>query len=159
MIASSLLLVLLAAVAEAQQSPEAIHFTIERRGGAFATGRNANMTYLTEQLALAESRFNLTRREVRGNKIARVPKERVVGGAEPGRLLGEVGQLGNWFATLKLGEPSQSIEMDLDLLTADFAVTTTTSPHGSRFEDFFSTTYGTKTNAMAYASSANPHVA
>lgn len=158
MILRLLLSALVVLVAIAQESPPAVHFTLRRRGGPFAVQKSANMTYLTEQLALAEARFNLTRREVRGNKIVRVPKERLVGGADPERLLGEVGQLGNWyvqehihveaeahwarFATLKLGEPAQNIEMDLDLLTADFSVTTTTSSSGSRFEDLFSTTYG-----------------
>ena len=66
------------------------------------------MTYLTEQLALAEARFNLTRREVRGNKIVRVPKERLVGGADPERLLGEVGQLGNWYIKEHVHVPSEA---------------------------------------------------
>lgn len=42
---------------------------------------------------------------------------------------------------MKLGSPIQKIEMDIDMLTKDFAITTTSSNLGSRFEDFFSSTY------------------
>jgi len=49
--------------------------------------------------------------------------------------------VGNRFAKLKIGTPIQKVELDIDMLTTDFAITTTSSPHGSRFEDFFSSTY------------------
>lgn len=42
---------------------------------------------------------------------------------------------------MKLGSPIQKFELDIDMLTKDFAITTTSSNLGSRFEDFFSTTY------------------
>lgn len=122
--------------------PPAIHYVIERRGGAFAPNWTANLPYLAEQLVLAESRFNFTRREVKSNKIIRVPKERSIGGGEVGKLIGEFGHNGSWYARLKIGTPPQKIQLDLDMLTRDFAVTTTSSALGSRFEDFFSTTYG-----------------
>lgn len=54
------------------------------------------MTYLSEQLVIAESRFNFTRREVKGNKIVRVPKERAAGGGDVSKLIGEYGRPGNW---------------------------------------------------------------
>ncbi len=73
-----------------------IHYTIERRGGPFAPNRTANLTYLAEQLAAAESRFNYTSREVRGNKIVRVPKAKPLGDEAQGGLLGEIGRLGTW---------------------------------------------------------------
>lgn len=81
----------------AQELPSAVHYIIQRRGGQFAPQRLANLTFLTEQLELAESRFNLTRRAVKGNKIVRVPKENDAGGVEPDRLLGEMGRQGNWY--------------------------------------------------------------
>lgn len=42
---------------------------------------------------------------------------------------------------MKLGTPIQKVELDIDMLTKDFAITTTSSNLGSRFEDFFSSTY------------------
>ena len=43
---------------------------------------------------------------------------------------------------LHIGEPQQSIEMDLDMLAPDFYLLSTTSDHGSKFESFFSSTHG-----------------
>ena len=76
--------------------PPAVHYTLERRTGAFAPNWTANLTHLAEQLAITEARFNFTRREVKGNKIVRVPKEQAVGGAETNKLIGEYGRVGNW---------------------------------------------------------------
>jgi len=76
--------------------PAALHYTLERRGGAFAPNWTANLTYLSEQLKIAEQRFNFTRREVKGNKIVRVPKEKAIGGGDVTKLLGEYGRPGNW---------------------------------------------------------------
>lgn len=123
-------------------TPPAIHYVIERRGGVFAPNWTANLPFLAEQLAIAESRFNFTRREVKGNKIIRVPKDQHAGSIGWDRLIGEYGRIGNWYARMKVGTPPQKIQLDLDMLTKDFAITTTSSPHGSRFEDFFSSTYG-----------------
>lgn len=54
------------------------HFTITRRGGKFEPtvfGRDyVNMTYLAQELEKTESRFNLTKREVKGNKLIRKAK-------------------------------------------------------------------------------------
>lgn len=123
--------------------PPAVHFVIERRGGPFAPNWTANLPFLAEQLKLAEGRFNFTRREVRSNKVVRVPKIRSIGGGEIGKLIGEFGHNGTWFARLKIGTPPQKIHLDIDMLTRDFSITTTSSALGSRFEDFFSTSYGT----------------
>lgn len=122
--------------------PPAVHYVIERRAGAFAPNWTSNLPHLAEQLKIAEARFNFTRREVKGNKIVRVPKEKNLGGGVTGKLLGEYGRDGNWYARMKIGTPPQKIQLDLDMLTRDFSVTTTSSALGSRFEDFFSKTYG-----------------
>jgi len=95
-----------------------------------------------EHLKMAESRFNSTRREVKGNKIVRVPKAHLYGGGQVDKLMGEYGREGSWYARMKVGTPSQKIQLDLDMLTRDFAITTTSSALGSKFEDFFSSTYG-----------------
>jgi len=55
------------------------------------------LTFLAEELEMAEARFNLTRREVRGNKLVRKAKERDVGGKEEGRLMGSLGLDGRWY--------------------------------------------------------------
>lgn len=76
--------------------PPTIHYTINRRGGAFQEDQLANLPFLAEQLATTEARFDLTRREVAGNKVVRVPKDTGVGDAENGRLQADVGRTGNW---------------------------------------------------------------
>ena len=89
------ILLSLAAFAAGNQPPT-LHFPLFRRGGPFAPNRTADLDFLKDQLAAAEARFNLTQREVRGNKIARAPKSKDAGGAENAQLLGEIGRLGNW---------------------------------------------------------------
>lgn len=46
------------------------------------------------------------------------------------------------YAKMKIGNPPQEIEVDLDMLASDFYVVTTTSRRGSRYDDFFSQTVG-----------------
>ncbi|KAI9879838.1 MAG: hypothetical protein M1830_006861 [Pleopsidium flavum] len=135
--------------------PPVLHFTIARRGGAFPTENVANLTFLAEELEKAEARFNLTRREVRGNKLVRKAKERDVGGKEEGSLMGNLGLDGRWFAKISIGEPPQEVEMDLDMLLSDFYVVTTTSSTGSRYDDFFSQSY-VKSNAHPFPACTLP---
>ncbi|KAI9868818.1 MAG: hypothetical protein M1813_004669 [Trichoglossum hirsutum] len=120
--------------------PPAIHFNISRRGGAFPTTDLANLTFLAEQLAAAEAKFNLTHREIVGNEVVRKARKNV-GGEREGLLMGEVGRLGGWFAELRVGEPEQVVEMDLDMLTADFFLLSTTSRKGRGFTDLYSRTF------------------
>ncbi|MCJ1431473.1 hypothetical protein MMC27_000826 [Xylographa pallens] len=121
-----------------------LHLTISRRGGPFeslAPGEEiANLTHLGEELKKVEERFNLTRREVKGNKLVRKAKVKGVGGNEVGVLMGEVAGVGKWYAKILMGEPPQEIEVDLDMLTSDFFVMTTTSRIGSKYDDYFSKT-------------------
>ena len=46
------------------------------------------------------------------------------------------------FSKVKLGEPSQDVDMDLDMLVADHHVLTTSSQLGTRYDDFFSRSSG-----------------
>jgi hypothetical protein len=46
------------------------------------------------------------------------------------------------FAKVQIGQPPQEIEVDLDMLTSDFYVLTTTSSRGSKYDDYFSKTAG-----------------
>ncbi|MCJ1395559.1 hypothetical protein MMC18_008445 [Xylographa bjoerkii] len=121
-----------------------LHLTISRRGGPFESfaplQEIANLTHLAEELQKVEERFNLTRREVKGNKLVRKAKVKGIGGNEVGVLMGKVASVGNWYAKISIGEPPQEIEVDLDMLTSDFFVLTTTSRIGSKYDDFFSKT-------------------
>lgn len=47
------------------------------------------------------------------------------------------------FAQLRLGEQKQQIDADIDMLSADFAITSTSSSVGTRFAEIFSNSYGT----------------
>ena len=81
-----------------------LHFTLARRGGEFAateSGRDfVNLTYLIAELDKAEARFNLTRREVKGNKLIRKAKVNGLGGKNEGALTGSVAADGIWYAPL-----------------------------------------------------------
>ena len=76
-----------------------IHFTLARRRGPInATvlpGDVAILPNFAHELEKAESRFNLTKREVKGNKLVR--KAKVVGGyGGVGRWMGDVAGEGIW---------------------------------------------------------------
>lgn len=118
-----------------------IHYTISRRGGSIPSSGTANFTYLLDQLQIVETRFSATTRDFDGNKVVRKPK-RKRGTQASTILLGEVGREGNWFAKLRMGEPVQSVDVDLDMLTADWWMFSASTEKGSFFWDFQSKTYG-----------------
>jgi hypothetical protein len=129
---------LLFALTSAHLAP--IHYTIARRGGGLAITDTANLSVLLDHLQDIESRFSATTRQLEKNTVVRKAKRRY--DTEAGSaLLGEVGRVGNWFATIELGEPAQHVRMDLDMLTADWWVQSTNSDLGSFFLDFNSKTY------------------
>ena len=88
------------AVLRSLDTAPVLHFTLARRGGEFTateSGRDlVNLTYLVEELDKAEARFNLTRREVKGNKLVRKAKVNEVGGKGEGALMGSVAADGIW---------------------------------------------------------------
>ena len=49
---------------------------------------------------------------------------------------------GHRYAKMAIGQPPQTIEMDLNMLASDFYVVITTSRKGSRYDDLFSQTGG-----------------
>lgn len=49
---------------------------------------------------------------------------------------------GDRYATIRIGEPPQEIEMDLNMLASDFYIAITTSRSGSRYDDLFSQSKG-----------------
>ncbi|KAI9797485.1 MAG: hypothetical protein M1825_005993 [Sarcosagium campestre] len=118
-----------------------LHYPIVRRGGPFRTDTGVNFTFLSEQLTSAAARFNLTHREIKGNKVVRRAKASGLHGSEHGLLMGEVGRAGNWYGKLKMGVPPQGIDMDLNMLTWDFFLLSTSSDKGSPYIDFRSQTY------------------
>lgn len=82
-----------------------VHFTVARRGGTFEATVPGNdsveMDFLLEQLRMAEARFNLTRREVKGNKLVRKAKSRALGGKDDDELMGQMALNGTWWATVE----------------------------------------------------------
>ena len=91
------------ATAQALRSPDtapALHFTLTRRGGKFSPTEFAldyvNLTYLAQELEKTEARFNLTKREVKGNKLVRKAKSNDAGGKDSNALMGEVATDGIW---------------------------------------------------------------
>ncbi len=50
--------------------------------------------------------------------------------------------MGQRYAEISIGNPPQKIDMDLNMLVSDFYVLTTSSRVGSRFDEFFSQSYG-----------------
>lgn len=144
-----------------------IHYTIARRGGSFPAPDTANLTFLQSVLADTHARFTNSERVLKDNKVVRVPRRwhdgqitnttniplqsrsdahsRSGTHLQPGTtLLGEVGSPGSWFASLKIGEPSQNVDMDLNMLTADFVVVSTPSGKGSFYLEERSGTYSVR---------------
>ena len=80
-----------------------IHFTINRRHGAFVATVPENdwvdLDQLLKELEWAECRFNLTKREVKGNKLVRKAKSTGIGGKAGTGLMGEVASSGAWYST------------------------------------------------------------
>ncbi len=78
-----------------------LHFTLSRRGGPFGstepTTDHANLTTLARRLENTESRFNLTKREVKGNRLVRKARVNTANGRNRGVLMGEVAADGIWF--------------------------------------------------------------
>lgn len=62
------------------------------------------------------------------------------------------------FAKIKIGEPPQEIELDIDMLTSDFYILTTTSSKGSKYDDYFSKTAGNLRCFALYRSFQADHI-
>ncbi|KAL9103986.1 MAG: hypothetical protein Q9163_001006 [Psora crenata] len=160
LLSSSILLSLVLASAWQLRSLDAApvsHFTLTRRGGPFASTEfstdNVNLTHLVEEQIKAESRFDLTKREVKGNKLVRKAKVNGGSGRGEGALMGQVAADGVWYATVKIGNPPQTIEMDLNMLVSDFYIVTTTSRLGSRYDEHFSQSNGPSGSTLGLAPS------
>ncbi|KAH7410971.1 aspartic peptidase domain-containing protein [Cadophora sp. MPI-SDFR-AT-0126] len=145
----------LSASASTEPALPPIHYTISRRSGSFPAPDTANLTCLLEEVKTVETRFNATTRDFNGNKVVRKPK-RIRGTQANTILLGDVGREGNWFASLRMGEPAQTVDMDLDMLTADFWVLSTSSSKGSWFLDFNSKTYVDSEAPLAFPTCRGP---
>ncbi|KAM3081719.1 phosphatidate cytidylyltransferase, variant 3 [Clarireedia jacksonii] len=127
-----------------------IHYTLTRRNGSFPSPDTANLTYLTQTLFKTCSRFLATERIFSHNRVVRIPRIHplpplnsnsaytlsIAGTTplQPGAfLLGEVGLPGTWFTSIRLGEPAQTLDLDLSFLSTDFVVVSTGSGRGSWF--------------------------
>lgn len=78
-----------------------MHFPLVRRGGTFEATRPGNdsldMNFLLQELGKVEAKFNLTRREVKGNKLVRKAKSQAVGGKDDDALMGDLALNGTWL--------------------------------------------------------------
>ena len=79
-----------------------IHFTINRRHGTFAATVPGNdwvdLAQLIKQLESVECQFNLTKREVKGNKLVRKAKSSGIGGRVETSLMGDIASSGAWYS-------------------------------------------------------------
>lgn len=128
-----------------------ITYPIIRRSGSFPAPEIANLSYLLSQLQEVEARFNATvlsfspdpnSQSVNKDALIRIPR-RLHGTQSESILLGSAGREGNWFATLEIGSPTQTVDMDLDFLSADWWILSTRSGTGSFYLDFRSESYRT----------------
>lgn len=155
-------------VLESLDDVPVLHFTLNRRGGAFTGTAPSNdwvdLTHLAQELGKTECRYNLTKREAMGNKLVRKAKADNTGGRESNALMGAIATNGSWYAhfrhprhgehirltitvatryaNLEIGDPPQQIEMDLNMLASDFYVIATSSRRGNKFDDYFSKSHG-----------------
>jgi hypothetical protein len=102
----SSLLVPLTLVTVALSNAPVVHFTIARRGGPLHTSRDADLPALAAAVSRAEAKYGLTRREVKGNKLVRKPKQKAKGGKTEQSLMTEVGEEGRWCVLV------QTLRMD-----------------------------------------------
>ena len=87
-------------VARSVDTASVLHFPLTRRGGKLAPTEFAldyvNLNFLAQELEKTEARFNLTQREVKGNKLIRKAKSNDAGGRDSSSLMGEVAVEGIW---------------------------------------------------------------
>lgn len=81
-----------------------LHFSLSRRGGVFSGTQfpkdTVNLTYLAEELKRVESRSNLTRRVVQGNRLVRKAKLDETTSYDGGLLMGKIADDGLWYVSL-----------------------------------------------------------
>lgn len=133
-----------------------IHLPIYRRGGRFARHELANITALTRTISQVEERYSRTYTDVDRNRIVRRWHDGLI--YRDRHMLDEAGLQGLWYASssgttcffpdqarytkLQVGEPRQTLEIDLDMLSPDFYTIMTTSGQGLKYDTFSSNTHG-----------------
>lgn len=89
---------------QALDNAPVLHYTLHRRGGAFASTEqqhdNINITSLARELERTERRYSLTKREVKGNKLVRKAKPNAASEGNEGSLMSDVQADGVWFVLL-----------------------------------------------------------
>lgn len=96
--AGNLLSLLFFASITTAQDP-AIHLTLHRRGGRFATHDAANLTRLAEVRAEVETRYAKAERIIEGNRLGHQWKSRDVGTTVDEDLINAVGHDGRWYVS------------------------------------------------------------
>ncbi|KAK9455158.1 aspartic peptidase domain-containing protein [Dipodascopsis uninucleata] len=125
-----------------QQDTVVARTDIYRRGGAvYRAETPANLPRFKNLLKATLARYAHTRRELQGNRVVRkaVPLT---------EKLAPIGEDGTWFANVRLGSPSQDLQFDIDMTSADFWVESTTSVRGVRFNSELSQTYFTESKLV-----------
>lgn len=91
---------------QALDNAPVLHYTLHRRGGAFASTEhdrdNINMTFLTRELERTEKRYSLTKREVKGNKLVRKAKSDAASDGDGGNIMSNVQADGTWFVSCSI---------------------------------------------------------
>ncbi|KAK9475483.1 aspartic peptidase domain-containing protein [Dipodascopsis tothii] len=111
---------------------------LQRRGGSpFDADSEVDFKKATAILQRTVNRYSRTKREIQGNRVVRKP-------LPLNDRLAPIGEEGNWYSEVGLGNPAQAIEFDIDMTSADSWVESTTSIHGTRFDSENSQTYFTE---------------
>ena len=94
-----------------------IHFTIARRHGAFVAtvGEQdyVDLDHLVRELETTESRFNTTKRVVKGNKLVRKAKTSGAGSKKGIGLMGDIASTGAWCAPYPIKSSTYTFELTL----------------------------------------------
>ncbi|KAK5099649.1 hypothetical protein LTR24_001308 [Lithohypha guttulata] len=116
-----------------------VHLPLYRRGGRLARHELANVTALSRILCRVEDRYARTYTDVDGNRVVR----RWHDGPDSADdfMLDGAGRDGSWYTKLQVGQPPQTLEVDIDMLSPEFYTIMTQSDQGSKYDTFFSTTH------------------
>ncbi|KEF58289.1 uncharacterized protein A1O9_06215 [Exophiala aquamarina CBS 119918] len=119
-----------------------IHLPLFRRGNRFSRREPANMTHLAEVLQAVEAKYAPSYREVEGNRLVRRWRMKDNDDENDPHLIDVAGHLDRWYTRFTVGEPPQSLEVELDMLSPDFYTVVTTSGKGTLYDASASSTHG-----------------
>ncbi|KAK5045926.1 hypothetical protein LTR84_008712 [Exophiala bonariae] len=130
------------AVTQPNNAAPAIHLPLTRRGNRFSRRETANLTYLADILQAVEAKYASSYREVDGNRLVRRWRLKDNDDENDPHLIDVAGHPNRWYTHLKVGEPPQDLEVELDMLSPDFYTVVTTSERGSAYNASGSRSHG-----------------